>query len=106
MTPTITPFDFDDLPDSISQAEALWHLTALSYVYALGLGYLTMLDQPDAKAAWNCERAADYLERSVRRAYPGPEGEFLLALARRKAREGVDRQRAAQESAQEAPCTR
>lgn len=99
---TVTPFDFEDLPDSISQAEALWHLTALSYVYALGLGYLTLLDQPDAKAAWNCERAADYLERSVRRAYPGPEGEFLLALARRKAREGVDRQKAAQE----APCTR
>ena len=102
MNPTVTPFDFEDLPDSVSQAEALWHLTALSYVYALGLGYLTLLDQPDAKAAWNCERAADYLERSVRRAYPGPEGEFLLALARKKGREGVDRQRAAQE----APCTR
>ena len=102
MTPTVTPFDFDDLPDTISQAEALWHLTALSYAYALGLGYLTLLDQPDAKAAWNCERAADYLERSVRRAYPGPEGEFLLALARWKAREGVDRQKATQE----APCTR
>lgn len=102
MTPAVTPFDFEDLPDTVSQAEALWHLTAISYVYALGIGYLTLLDQPDTKAAWNCERAADYLERSVRRAYPGPEGEFLLALARRKAREGVDRQKAAQE----APCTR
>lgn len=98
MTPAVTPFDFDDLPDTISQAEALWHLTALSYVYALGLGYLTLLDLPDPKAAWNLERAADYLERSVRRAYPGPEGEFLLALARKKGREGVDRQKAAQVS--------
>lgn len=46
---TVTPFDFDDLPDSVSQAEALWHLTALSYVYALLMGYLTLLDQPDPK---------------------------------------------------------
>ena len=102
MTPTVTPFDFDDLPDTISQAEALWHLTALSYVYALGLGYLTLMDEPDRKAAWNLEKAADYIERSVRRAYPGPEGEFLLALARKKGREGVDRQK----TTQEAPCTR
>ena len=98
VTPTVTPFDFEDLPDSVSQAEALWHLTALSYVYALGLGYLTLLDEPDTKAAWNLERAADYLERSVRRAYPGPEGEFLLGLARQKGREGVERQKAAQVS--------
>lgn len=50
MTPTVTPFDFEDLPDS------------------------------------------------VRRAYPGPEGEFLLGLARQKGREGVERQKAAQVS--------
>ena len=94
----VTPFDFGDLPDTLSQAEALWHLTALSYVYAIGIGYLTLMDEPDRKAAWNLEKAADYLERSVRRAYGEGEAAFLLALARKKAKEGVDRQREAQEA--------
>jgi hypothetical protein len=91
-------FDFGDLPDSLSQAEALWHLTALSYVYALGLGYLTLMDEPDPKAAYNLEKAAEFLERSVRRAYAGAgEAEFLIAMARKKAREGVEGQRKLQQ---------
>lgn len=94
----VIPFDFKDLPDALSQAEALWHLTALSYTYALGLGYLTLMSPPDRKAAWNPEKAADYLERSVRLAYPHGEAEFLIALARQKAREGVVAQKAAQDA--------
>lgn len=89
----VKPFDFGDLPDALAQAEALWHLHALTYAYALGAGYLLLQDTPDHKAAWNLERACDYLERSVRRAYPAGEGEFLIRLARQKAREGVARQK-------------
>jgi hypothetical protein len=101
----VIPFDFKDLPDTLSQAEALWHLTALSYVYALGLGYLTLMSPPDRKAAWNPEKAADYLERSVRLAYPQGEAEFLIALARQKAREGVAAQKVAQEASDSALAT-
>lgn len=100
--PVVRPFDLPDLPDSLSQAEAFWHLTALAYTYALGMGYLTLLDEPDRRAAYNAEKAAEFMERSVRRAYPGPEGAFLLELARKKAREGVAAQRALQEETREA----
>lgn len=57
------------------------------------------MDQPDHKAAYNLEKASEFLERSVRRAYGAGEAEFLLAMARKKAREGVQRQREAQASA-------
>ena len=97
--PTVTPFDFGDLPDMLTQAEALWHLTALSYTYALHQGYLTLMDEPDRKAAWNIGKAAELLERSIRRAYGAGQAAFLVALARQKAREGVERHRAAQDAA-------
>ena len=88
----LTPFDFEDLPDLLSQAEALWHLTALSYSYAIGIGYLVLMNPPDKKAAYNIERSCEYLERSIRRAYSSGEAEFLIALARKKAWEGVKAQ--------------
>lgn len=94
----LVPFDFKDLPDSLAETQALWHLNGLSHAYALGMGYLLLTSPPDRKAAWNPEKAAEYLERSVRLAYPQGEAEFLIALARQKAREGIAAQKAVQEA--------
>lgn len=101
INPAIQPFDFGDLPDFFGQAEAFWLLTSLTYAYAIGIGYLQLMVPPDLKAAHNPDRAADFLERAVRHAYPGPEGEFLIQLARKKAKEGVEAQRAAMKAEEE-----
>ena len=62
----------------------------LAYAYALRDGYLTLMDEPDRKEAWNPEKAADYLERSVRRAYAPAEAQYLINKAREPgARKGV-----------------
>lgn len=91
MTTDMKPFDFTDLPDKFAHAEALWLLMALAHTLAVAWGYTVI--QRDQTAAVMPLRAADCLERCIRRAYPESEAQWLIALARAKAKEGLDRQR-------------
>ena len=92
-----TTFEFDELPDSLAQAEATWHMVALAHCFALEIAYLSLLDEPDSKAAWCVGKASDAVQKSIRRAYPEGEAELLIRLSRKSAINGVKQQKEIQE---------
>lgn len=81
--------------DLFQQSEAVGMLSALANTLYVGAGYLTFMDPPDAKAAHNLERAAEFLVRAIRRAYPKAEAEHLIQKAERAAADGILAQKAA-----------
>lgn len=84
--------EIGNLPDKVSEMEAYWHVIMLAHGMCMIRAYRELLN--DEKAAYNIVKACEFIERSVKRAYPTREADILLKIAKEKADIGFQRQSA------------